>query len=240
MVYRDYYASNSPWYYVLQITQIIYGCGLLANIVLVMNTNVPDTVFKTLPGGTEYNLRYNSFQWTIFMLAGFKYLMHPILSQMILYRRSRGCSIFWFILIFAIALIDFFVVLGLARLYSDCNRSGQLDNPCNSLVWCCAKEIWTVSSNLCMNNGPCAAGFPTTVAELGANVDFVWYFAVSVAFLAFDLFYVGFFGGAFYVSPIPKVVTRKKAEEDGLIGSSMEQGLNTLLSSNKNKMTKGE
>lgn len=217
MVYKDYYGSDNPWYYVLQITQIIYCAGLLANIVLVMNTSVPDTVFKTLPGGTPYSLRYHSFQWAIFMLAAFKYLMSPFLSQMVLYRRSRGCSIFFFVFIFAIALIDFFVVMGLARFYSACNGNGQVDNPCNSLVWCCAQEIWSISTNGCHNTGPCGPDYPTTQSELGANVNFVWYFAVSVVFLAFDLFYVGFFGGAFYVSPIPKV-----------------------LYSAQNKMTKGE
>jgi len=234
MVYADYYGSHNPWYYILQITIIIYGAGLIANIVLVMNTSVPNTAFKTLPGGPIHSLRYSSFQWTIFMLAGFKYFMYPAVNQMILYRRSRGCSIFWYAVIFSLVLINFFVVLGLARFYSSCNGQGQIDNPCTSKVYCCAQEIWSVSTNNCINTQACTAGFPATQADLRPNVDFIWYFSVSVAFLAFDLFFVGFFGGVFHISPIPRAITKRQAMEEGL---NSEKG---VMNNNNNKMTKGE
>jgi hypothetical protein len=246
MVYRDYYHTSSPWYYVLQISVLVYAAGLVANLVLVMNTSVIDTIFRTLPGGTPYSLKWHTFQWFIFMIANMKYFMPILMNQMILYRKSRGCSILWFVFLFIIVMFDLFVVLGLLRFYSACNGQGQPDNPCNSLIYCCAQDIYTISTNACPNSSPCPDYPGLTRDQLGANVDFKWYLAVSIVFLAFDLIFVGFFGGVFYISPLARVKGKNNEEEDNDNGnlkssSLLEMGLNYVQGkSMSGKMTKGE
>jgi len=193
----DYYQTSSPWYYILQVVMILYGIGAIAYLVILQNENVPNTYFRTLPGGTHFSLKYVSFQWVVLMLSAIKIIMYCIVNTMILYRSSRGCSVLWFIIIILIAFVDVITVVGLGQFYSRCNQVGQLDNPCNDDRWCCAPEIYTVPTHNCPNTVACAAAPVASLSELTSNIDFRWLFWVNFVFMIADLFFAAFFAGMF-------------------------------------------
>jgi hypothetical protein len=72
-------------------------------------------------------------------------------------------------------------------------------NPCNSYKWCCASEIYMDATNLCADTVPCIP--PLTLAELKPQVDFVWLYSASVAFAAFDIFFLMLPIGLWVVGP---------------------------------------
>jgi hypothetical protein len=190
MMKDDFFQPNSGWYYAFQITLGIYAVASFPYLVLMENNTTVDTWFNTLPGGTYFTLRYVSLSWTLNMLGAFRFFMYPSVSFALLFRRSRGCSVFWFVITLLMAGVDLFVFMGLSQLYGSCNQVRY--NPCNDLNWCCVPEIFMSSVNGCLNSVTCSGPgvYPTTRAQLGINADFLWMYFVTLGFVLFDLFFV--------------------------------------------------
>jgi len=201
--YRDYYSLSSPWYWVLQICLTLYGMGVFAYLVVVQNIHVPDTVFQSLPGGTYYSARYITFVWFAIMFSAAKVFMYPVANAAVLFRGSRGCSIFWYIFVIALTMIHVVVIVGLGDQYGKCNQPGQKDNLCNDPLYCCAPEIYGASSNGCPNSVACAGLTTpvTSVSQLGVSIDFLWLFWVNFAYLFIDILIMFFFGAVFGCCP---------------------------------------
>jgi hypothetical protein len=211
--WSDYYSLASPWYWVLQICVTLYGMGAMAYLVLVQNVHVVDTVFESLPGGTYYTGRYISFVWYAIMLSCCRILVYPIVNATIMFRGSRGCSIFWYIWIVLLVLIDVLVIVGLGSQYGSCNANGARDNLCNDARWCCAPEIYSAASNGCFNTGPCTPPI-ASISALAPNPDFLWLFWVNFTFLFLDIAIMLFFGLAFAFCPVYSTLEAKEQEEE--------------------------
>lgn len=185
----------SPWYYVIQIMLALYGLGYIATLVLIQNAIVPHTYFKANNNGVLYSLRYTSLYWYSLLFCAMRLFTFLVICQMLLYRKTTccgskgtGCSIFWMILLTGLTIVEVMNLTILGGYYSSCNGLGQVDNPCNDLLWCCAPEIYTQSGNLCSNTAACTPTIALT--QLKPNVDFVWLFSTTVAFTGFDIFFL--------------------------------------------------
>lgn len=185
----------SPWYYVIQVMLAIYGLGYVATLVLIQNAIVPHTYFKANNNGVLYSLRYVSLYWYSLLFCAMRLFTFLVICQMLLYRKTNccgtkgtGCSIFWMILLAGLTVVEVINLTILGGYYSKCNGLGQVDNPCNDLLWCCANEIFTQSGNLCSNTAPCTPA--VALEQLKPNIDFVWLFSTTVAFTGFDIFFL--------------------------------------------------
>lgn len=188
--------TDSWLYIVVQVALHVYFAGAIAFLVLIQNQYPVETYFREIPYGELFSLRGNSFQWTLSFLSTFKLLMVPMLCLGLMFRKSRRCSIGWMLVIVTLVFLDLVVILGLGRFYSNCNASGQVDNPCNNELWCCAPEIYSEAVNKCpRSTGPCSELPVLTVKQLYPNVDFLWLFFSNVVFFAFDLFFFVLFLG---------------------------------------------
>lgn len=212
----DYFDQSSPWFWTLQVLLNLYGLALFAFFVLVENASALDTYFHNWMGpGQYYSLRYVSLYWVILFLANAKVFMFPLVASMITYRRSRACSIGWFVAICAIAFCNVFTFVGLLTYMASANRNGAVDNPANHQDWCCLPEIYGDSNNGCPNPGACMPA----VTSVHVHTDFVWYFAVTVAFVCADIFFVCFFSGLFGPKPLsscdrtPTVAMLKRSKQ---------------------------
>ena len=198
--WADYYTTASPYYWVIQFLITLYGMGAIAYLVLIQNAHVVDTVFNTLPGGTYYTWRFNSFVWFALMLSCAKILTYPFVNAAVLFRGTRGCAIFWYILLVALVLIDVVVIVGLGSQYGSCNMSNQPNNICNDPRWCCALEIYSVPSNNCFNNFACTP--PVALSQLQPNTDFLFLFWTNFAIMMVDILIVLFFSIVFAFCPV--------------------------------------
>lgn len=228
---RDFYSPHQPWYYVIQVVVYVFAAGLIADLVQVMNLSVP----------------YGSLQWVLLMMTNFKFLMPVLVMFAVLFRSQKGCNIFWFILITIVWIISVFVVIGLGRYYGEANGPGQLNNLFTSPLYCCAKEIYEVSSNDCPNTGACTCPLPpepcpplpTSVSELSARQDAAARFWVDFVYMLYHTAVVVFF---IYVFFVPSRLKRRrqpkvKADLDIQKKEVEEQVMKTTASS---KMTKDE
>jgi hypothetical protein len=198
--YRDYYDSKrSPWYWVLQVCVTLYGLGAFAYLVLLQNVHIPDTVFDALPGGRYYTGRYITFAWYAIMLSAASLVVYPAINALVLFRGSKGCSVFWFGLLVALTFLQLVVVVGLAEQYGKCNQGGQHGNLCNDPRWCCSPAIFTVTSNGCFNTVPCP-DYPSP--KLVPNTDFLWIFWSNFFFFFADLLLMLYFGLVFFCCPV--------------------------------------
>jgi hypothetical protein len=186
---------TSPWYYVIQIMLAIYGLGYVATLVLIQNAIVPHTYFKANNNGVLYSLRYVSLYWYSLVFCAMRLFTFLVICQMLLYRKitccgSKGtcCSVFWMMLLAGLTVVEIVNLTILGGYYGTCNGIGQVDNPCNDLLWCCASDIYMHSSNLCSNTAACNP--VVTLAQLKPNIDFVWLFSTTVAFTGFDIFFL--------------------------------------------------
>ena len=198
--WSDYYTKQSPWYWTLQFVVTLYGMGALAYLVLIQNSHVVNTVFNSLPGGTYYSWRYVTFVWWALMLSCAKVLTYPFVNAAILFRGTRGCTIFWHTLLALLVIIDVVVMVGLGTQYAGCNMNGEPGNICNDPRYCCALEIYTVTSNGCFNNFACTP--PVTLSELQPNADFLWLFWTNFTFLIVDMLIFLFFSLSFMYCPV--------------------------------------
>lgn len=210
--------SDLKWY-LLQVAIYIFAAGIVADLVQVINLSVTDTYFRQLPGGTYYTLKYSSLQWALLLLTNVKLLMPVVALMAILFRKKRGCSIFWFTLVAAIWLISVVVVFGLGQLYSEANRNGQRDNIFTDPLYCCAPEIFTEPANHCPNTGACTCPpppmpcppLPTTRADLHAWQDASARFWVDFVYMLYHTGLLIFFAIAFfYPSPGKRTNEAKK------------------------------
>jgi hypothetical protein len=104
----------------------------------------------------------------------------------------------WVVFIFAFFAVSVFAFIGFSTFYGKCNQNGQVDNPCNSIVWCCVPTIYSNPENLCpQGNYPCECPYnianivncpvyPSTTAGLAANPDFLWIYFVHLFFTIAD------------------------------------------------------
>jgi hypothetical protein len=191
----DYYRYSNPWYYVIQFYLVVYALTTLAYIVLIMLTGVEHTYFPGTLLNVLHSDRYTSTTYWAIFLASTHVLMVPFALMMITYRRSYGCSIFWFSLIFMLGVCDFYVFIVLGKDYQTCNNYDARGNICNDKAWCCAPQVNALGSNACpiSPGGTCASHPIASLSELSPDIDFVWLFATNVAYLAADILVIVFF-----------------------------------------------
>lgn len=214
---RDYYTVYSGWYYALIVLTNLYAACYIAFLVLIQNANVPNTVFA--PGstwGTYFSLLYKGVYWLSLFLSCWRILLYVVIQFMILFRKTRWCSIMWLVFIFLITLIDLLVVVCGGKMYGGCNTYGNPWNPCNDPNYCCAVEIYSQPNSGCTNTMACPAGFPTSTSGLYPNVDFLWFFWANLGFFAVDLVFVVFFSSMFYQSPKDTVLDDPLTEKPPL------------------------
>ena len=174
---------------------IIYGLGYIASLVLIQNVQIEHTYHKANVHGVLYSDRYVTTYWLAVMFMAVRPLIFVVVCSLLLYRnttccgnKGTGCTAFWVVLLVILVLMDLLSFAIMSAQFSKCNGRGQVANGCNSYKWCCAPEIYSDPGNLCSITTPCTP--PVTLAELTPNVDFVWLFSVSVAFAAFDVFFL--------------------------------------------------
>ncbi len=191
----DAYDIGSGWYYVFHVMLIIYGLGYIASLVLIQNVQVEHTFHKANVHGVLYSDRYVSAYWLAVFLMTFRPLIFVVVCSLLLYRnttccgnKATACSAFWVVLLVLFVLADLLSFAIMSSFWTKCNGLGQAGNPCNSYKWCCAANIYSDPSNLCSITAACDP--VVTLSELQPNVDFVWLFSVSVAFAAFDVFFL--------------------------------------------------
>jgi hypothetical protein len=226
---KDYYLATNAWYWVIQVIWVIYMMGIPCYIVLILNTEVVDTLFRIdLPYGTYFSMRYTSFWWVVMFMSGFKLFTAIIWPLATLFRLSKGCSIMWLVFMFLFFSSGVFVFIGQSVIFGKCNQNGQVDNPCNSRTWCCVPEIYMNAENLC-NQGPypcpcpdditnvlnCPV-YPTSISQLNPDVDFLWIYFVNLFYTIVDAgmfgFYIYSFFDAFVLNSSSSVKSSKKNE----------------------------
>lgn len=211
----DYYSALSIWYYVIQVVLIIYGVTFFGFLVLVQNANVPNTVFAANSAwGVYFSLLYNSVYWLMLILSVVRSLMFPVVYFIVMWRKSRACNIFWFVLIVVITVNDLLVVVGTGHLYGNCNLQGQTYNACNDKRWCCVTAIYSNPENGCVNSIACPPSFPTQLGELYADTDFMWFFVLNIVFFLLDVLIMLFFATEFYKSPMQELSKRDPLYQD--------------------------
>jgi len=181
----DLYESSNALYYFLQIVLWLYALGYVANLVLVMNTSVTHTYFKTLPGGALFTERYVTARWIFLMLALLRILVPICVLSMVLYRRSLGCLIGWLVVLVLLVIVDVLVLIALGTDYGGCNGQNEFGNLCNAPLWCCVPEIYGNPANMCLNSVGCTPA--VALEDLRPNTDFLWLFWVTFVFVVFDV-----------------------------------------------------
>jgi hypothetical protein len=222
----DYYTLKSPWYWVIQAFTITYALSILAYAVLILNTRATDTYFPATLVNSYYTQRYVSVTWYALLFAAAHLLMYPIVMMMITFRRSHGCSVFWFSLIFILLVMSSYTVLTLARDYKSCNNpSGdQRDNLCNDKRWCCAPEVNSNTANACpFSGGVVCPDIPeiSSVNDLRPDLDFLWLFWTNFVYWVADTFIVLFFLGMFCVAPFPAAPHSRSHTTNAIINASL-------------------
>jgi hypothetical protein len=203
----DYYRLTSPWYYVIQVFVTVYALSTLASLVLVLNMHVTNTAFPGTAVGVYYSQRYVSLQWWALFFFGMHVLMFPFVMMMITFRRSHGCSVFWFALIFALVVGDAYAFIVLSGSFIRCNQVDQRDNLCNDARWCCAPDVNAQASNACpVTPGSMCADHPgiTSNADLSPSGWFMALYVVHLVYFLADVLVVCFFLGMFCIAPFPE------------------------------------
>lgn len=232
--YTDYYSYSSPWYWVLQVFLTLYALGALAYLVLLQNVHIIDTMFPGLPGGQYFTGRYITFVWYAVMFSAAKLLLYPVVNALVLFRSSRGCSIFWFALLATLTFVHVVVIVGLGEQYGKCNESGQRGNLCNDKLWCCSPAIYEVTSNGCYNGAACAS---FVHPRLRPNPDFLWLFWTNFVFFLADLLLLLFFGMVFFFCPLygGKALDKASALSDDSSDQPLEETGHQLLPDGRGK-----
>ncbi len=178
----------------MNIVLILYGLGYIASLVLVQNAHVPYTYFKANNNGVLYNQRYVSLYWYALFFCCMRLFVFLVVLSMLLYRKTlccgryAGCTVFWMAILVVLIMTELFALAIMGSYLGRCNGLGEVDNPCNDDKWCCAPEIFGDAANLCDNTAACTPA--VSLAEMRANVDFLWLFAVTVVFVAGDIFFL--------------------------------------------------
>lgn len=183
----DLYESSSALYYFLQFAVWIYVLAYVAHMVLILNTSVTHTYFKTLPGGTLFSERYATARWIFLMLGALRILVPIAVLSIILYRLHTNCMLWWIFVLALLVITDTLVLISLGTDFGDCNGQNQFGNLCNSVTppWCCAPSIFGNPGNMCPNSAGCTPA--VTVADLAPNSNFLWLFYATVGFVVLDL-----------------------------------------------------
>lgn len=189
---RDYFVSGNAWYWIIQVISPIYYLSTIAYMILLLNVVIIDTYCEVYPCGAYFTLRFHSLQWIAVSLTGMRFLAFPLFAFAVVWRKDLGCTIFWFILFLIVVMLDVFAFLSLSRFYASCNGLNQPYNLCNDVNYCCAAEIWSVSSNRCKNTGPCPVGFPTILSQLAPNDIFIWIWSVCFPYVLVEILALSF------------------------------------------------
>lgn len=224
----DYYRLSSPWYYVIQVFTIMYALSTLANLVLVLNMHVTETAFPGTTVGEYYTHRYSGLEWWALFFCGAHVLMFPLILMMITFRRSHGCSVFWFSLIFMLVVGDAYSFIVLTGSFIRCNQVDQRDNLCNDARWCCAPDVNGEAANACpITPGATCADHPTILShnDLSPYGWFVGLWVVNTLYFLADILVVAFFLGMFCIAPFPERIPRggPKASAPPLEGNDDEE-----------------
>jgi len=239
----DYYRYSNPWYFVIQFFLILYALSTLAYIVLITLVNVEHTYFPGTAINTLHSDRYTSVTWWAIFMACTHVLMVPFALMMITYRRSYGCSIFWFSLIFTLGFCDCYVFIVLGKDYQTCNNYDARGNICNDKAWCCAPQVNSIGSNACpiSAGGTCVSRPITTLEELSPDADFVWLFATNVAYFGADILVIVFFLVTSFCAPSSfkhNQQEKQKSTEGGeksesIISTGLMQRLQSVMKHSK-------
>jgi len=187
---KDYFVSTCKWYWIIEIFSPIYCLSLLAYAILLLNVNITDGYCAVYPCGTYFSLRYTSLQWISLAFTSMRFVMFIFFCGAVIYRRDFGCSVFWFILLLALVIMDVFSFISLTKFYVSCHDGPY--NICNDINYCCASEVYSVASNHCKNTGPCPVGFPTSIAQLRPNETFKWIYFTSLFYVLFEVLTIVF------------------------------------------------
>jgi hypothetical protein len=187
---HDQYLADRRLYWLHWILIAAYGLAVLFYLVGPVNSTRFEHTYVKHPtaAGILTSQRYTIFWFAYAMATGCVVLVPALIMTLLIFRAtSFGCNVAWFSIFVIIGVIHVFSLLVLSTAYVQCNKSGQRDNPCNSVVWCCDPAIAADPINDCPNTLPCAfASVPT----LYPNADFIWIFYANVYFFLLHLAYV--------------------------------------------------
>lgn len=183
-----------PWYnqssFVFWFIWIWFTLFLIGTVIylglFVMNLSSVYTWFKN-PGspGTQLTSKRGTFEDVAVRLSIIGNIFTlVIICSWIMFRTNFGCNILWVIFYAIAVLMTLLGILGLGRMYSECNGQFQYGNLCNDQRWCCATEIYSKPLNGCPNTLPCAV--PVPVEDLKPNQDFLGLFWLNVCLFAFQ------------------------------------------------------
>ncbi len=188
----DYYTVHSPYYYVYNVTVIVYTLAFIASSWLAANMG---SLHYVGTDGVLYSERYRSAYDLALRLMGLRFWVPFAVLCMLLYRRVQAacCSMFW---IMVLALLFTMDVVALAMLGSQlgaCNTpQARYGNPCNDRRWCAVAEVQNAPGNDCPTGVGAWAAPNDALAldDLRKNGDFVWLFSTSIVFVAVELLLV--------------------------------------------------
>jgi len=190
---QDLYDRGAPLYYAVQILLLIYAVGYMGSLVLLQNAQVVHTHTKGFDYGPIYSNRFDTLYWFALMFSGMRIFVIIFVCLGILFRKTTCCGCkfncctgIWISLLIIVVMFDFLVLSILSTHYSKCNGLDQIDNPCNDKRWCCVEEVFVNPANKC---GAACTPF-LSYDTLVADVDFIWIFALTVCFCAFDLVFM--------------------------------------------------
>jgi hypothetical protein len=197
----DRYDVGQPYYYVLHVALIVYALSFVAFLVLIENATVPHTFHHANQHGVLYSERSASRYWFALLVGTMRLWIFLVVCTMLLYRktyctsRKTGrrypcCSVTWSVVLVVLVALELAGLAVLGSYLSHCNGadSSQAENPCNDLRRCCANEVWTNPQNACPNTIACVVVL--SLDQLGKNEDFLWLFATTVCFVAFDMLFL--------------------------------------------------
>jgi len=194
---NDVFSVTQAPYFIFQIMLVIYIVGFLGHLVLIQNATVAHTYNYQNNPGTLYTERENSSWWFALCFSCLRIFLFITVCSLITYRKTqcccgkrgnRGCSVFWIFMLGICLTFDVIVVTLLGSFFSGCNVPGNANNPCNDLRYCHVPEVYNNLDSGCTYQ---TSWMPAiSLAQLSNNVDFLWLFATSVVFLAFDLVFL--------------------------------------------------
>lgn len=163
-LYKDgediYEQSSSVYWWILALVLVYLGL-LFGQWVTMLNISPTHTLYSNpaMPG-ILYSLRYTSRgALALEMIATRVFLVGAILC-LIIWRRHRGWSIAWTVLLALCFLAQVFGFFALVGEYADYDKDGNRYGLAADDWFCCAPEHHAVAENFCINALPCGEPVP--------------------------------------------------------------------------------
>lgn len=185
---------------ILILLLFLYGMLYIASLVLLQNATVHHTY--TAGASSLISDRYVTLYWFALFLGASRILVVMSGYSLLLYqhilcgseRRVPVCRIFWSTILVGLVVLDLLSFAILSNDYTQCNKVGQLGNPCNDMAYCCVPEIYSDSQHLCPNTQNCT-GIEVDFQHLRPDDSFIWLFCTYVLFNALNVIIL-------YLSPV--------------------------------------